>query len=54
MFGKKKGRFRPAGGEIFFRVCDRVSRVTYPARSWRYEPVYLSMTASYGAITSGK
>jgi len=28
MFGEKKGRFRPAGGEISFWVSNRVTRVT--------------------------
>jgi len=27
MFGEKKGRFRPAGGEISFWVSNRVTRV---------------------------
>jgi|GEM_PF-4157878 len=29
MCGEKKGRFRPAGGEIFFWVSNRVPRVIY-------------------------
>jgi len=29
LFGKKNGRFRPAGGEISFQVSDRITCVTY-------------------------
>jgi len=52
MFVTKNGIFRPAGGEISFRVCDRVSRINYTSYAVRIQMGRLLPMTAYFACGS--